>query len=241
MLNQSQVDVWLTEFVTKLREAFGERLVWVGHHGSWARGEPRPESDIDCMVVLDNVEDTDLKTFRGIIHSMPEANRLASGSIMSISELKMTPRLYMLQCFYGLKVLYGSIEGVVEPPGPDDLVEDVKFKADENLHAARHYLLYPHDLAEVVHKLKYNFKRCFYALQSWVLLTEGRFTDTKAEIIEMLDDNVDKEVIRVARDWYEITDDLSDRPAYYIGLLERWSRNMMRKLETFQTEREYTR
>jgi predicted nucleotidyltransferase len=234
MLDQSQVDAWLDEFLAKLEDAFGDRLVWVGHHGSWARGEAGPESDIDCMVVVDHVKDADLTTFKEINHSMPDARRLASGSIMSILELKMTPRLYMLQCFHGLKVLYGSIEGIVEPPGADDLIEDIKFKADENLHTARHYLLYPHDLPEVVHRLKYHFKRCFYALESWLLLVRGQFIPTKNEILELLEDPDDREVVLVARDWYQLTDDLTAHPARYIELLERWSRGMMHKLEKYQ-------
>lgn len=237
MLNQSQVDAWLSEFVTKLKDKFGSRLIWVDHHGSWARGEPREESDIDCMVLFDQVGEADLGTFRDIISSMPDAVKLASAAIVSILELKMTPRLYMLQCFHGHKVLYGSIEGIVEPPDPDDLVEDIKFKADENLHAARHYLLHPHDLSKVVHKLKYHFKRCFYALQSWFFLTQGEFINTKAEMLRILDDPNDIEVVRIARDWHKLTNDLTVRPTYYIELLERWARGMMRKLETFQTKR----
>jgi hypothetical protein len=149
---------------------------------------------------------------------------------MSILELKMTPRLYVIQLFHGRKVLYGSLEGIVEPLTHTDLVEDIKTKADDNLHTARHYLLYPHDLPEVVHNLKYHFKRCFYALQSWFLLTNGKFIDTKAEMLDALDDPIDKEVIRVARDWFKITDDITARARHYVELLERWSRGMMYKL-----------
>jgi predicted nucleotidyltransferase len=235
-MNQTQVDAWLDEFVTKLKEGFGDRLVWIGHHGSWARGEPREESDIDCVVVLDRIEDDDLIAFRDIVHSMPDAAKLASGSIMSILELKMTPRLYMVQLFHGRKVLYGSLEGIVDPLTPADLIEDIKTKADDNLHAARHYLLYPHNLPKVVHNLKYHFKRCFYALQSWQFLSTGKFINTKTEILDILNDPIDMEVIRVARDWFKMTDDLTERACYYIELLERWSRGMVRKLENYTND-----
>jgi predicted nucleotidyltransferase len=233
MLSQSQVDAWLAEFVAKLKEAFGDRLVWVGHHGSWGRGEPREESDIDCMVVVDRVEDADLVTFRDIISSMPDAEKLGSGILMSVSELKQTPRSYLVQFFHGRKVLYGSIKGIVDPPTSEDLIMDIRLKADDNLHAARHYLLFPHELPKVVGKLKYHFKNCFYALQSWYLLTTGKFINTKAEIVKILDDPIDKEVIRVARDWYKLTDELTARASYYIELLERWSRGMMAKLARY--------
>jgi predicted nucleotidyltransferase len=233
MLDKAYVEKWLAEFLAKLRERFGDRLIFVVHHGSWARGEARPESDIDCAVVLDRVEDADLATFRDIISSMPDAQTLASGGLVSVAELKLMPRSYLLQLFYGCEVLHGSIEGVVSPPTQEDLIEDVKLKADDNLHAARHYLLFPHELSEVVHKLKYHFKNSFYALQSWYLISKGEYISTKDEIIDLTDDPVDEEVVRVARDWYKLDDDLTQRPDHYIELLERWSRGMIVKLESF--------
>lgn len=222
------------DFLTKLKEGFGDRLVWVGHHGSWGRQEARPESDIDCMVVLDRVEDADLHMFRDIVSSMPDAQTLGSGLLMSIAELKETPRSYLIQFFYGRKVLYGSLQGIVAPPGSEELITDIRLKASDNLHAARHYLLYPHDLPKVVHKLKYQFKNCFYALQSWLLLTQDRFIPPKNEILEYLDNPDDREVVRVARDWYGLTDDLTAHARYHIELLERWSRGMTAKLESHE-------
>jgi len=38
-----------------LREVYGERLKNVVLYGSWARGDAHPESDIDLIVVLDEV------------------------------------------------------------------------------------------------------------------------------------------------------------------------------------------
>lgn len=37
MFDQKAVDLWLGRFLTRLRNTFGNRLVYVGYHGSWAR------------------------------------------------------------------------------------------------------------------------------------------------------------------------------------------------------------
>lgn len=235
MIDQSYVDKWLADFLAKLFDAFGKRLVWVGHHGSWARGEPREESDIDCMVVVDHIEDDDLTVFRDIMSSMPDAAKLGSGIFLSVSELKQIPRFELTQFFCGRKVLHGSIEGIVEAPKPQELIADMRLKASDNLHAARHYLLFPHELPKVVHKLKYHFKNCFYALQSWLLLTRGEFIGAKDEIMDRLDNPDDVEAVHTARDWHELTDDLTTRARHYVELLERWSRGMIVKLENYES------
>ena len=42
---------WCAEFLRKLKEVFGEGLVFAGLQGSRGRGEATEESDIDLVVV----------------------------------------------------------------------------------------------------------------------------------------------------------------------------------------------
>lgn len=42
-------------FLARLRERFGGRLIEVRLFGSYARGEAHEESDVDCLVLLDQV------------------------------------------------------------------------------------------------------------------------------------------------------------------------------------------
>ena len=179
MIDQTAVDQWLTNFLERLHETFSKRLVFIGQHGSWARGEARPGSDIDTIVILDHIEPQDLNVYREVIEAMPDARGLASGFLASLSELQVWPCSELVQCFYGCKVLYGMLDGFVEKPTDTDFIEDIRSKASANLHHARHYLLYPHELSEVVHKLYYPFKNCFYALQSWMVICDGKFVARK--------------------------------------------------------------
>jgi len=234
MLDEKTVNEWLAELLTKLKNTFGDRLVFVGHHGSWARGEGKAESDIDVTVVLDHVAPTDLRTFRDIIASMPNAKSLASGGLYSIAEGQAWPRFDGAQLFYEYKALYGTLD-ISKKPTPIDLLEDVRFKASSNLFTARHYLLYPHDLTKVVHNLYYPFKCCFFGLQSWILLYEDRFVARKDDLIDALTDTDDREVVRVARDWRESEKDREKRPLYYIELLEGWSRKMLLRVQAYET------
>jgi len=230
VLDQAAVDLWLAEFLARLKETFGERLVFVAHHGSWARGEGTPDSDIDTMVVLDRVAPEDLAAYRAIVDAMPEGGRHASGLLNSVAEMRATPRSERLQYFYGRKVLHGGAEDILEPPTAEDLIEDIKIKASNNLLSARHYLLYPHDLADRVHNLHYPFKECFYALQAWMLAEQGVFYARKDDLLLHLTDADDRAVVAVARDWRQLEADRAAKPRHYVELLERWSRRMLERV-----------
>lgn len=234
MINQSEVNKWLDDYLKRLRDGFSDRLKFVGHHGSWARGEAKPESDIDTIVVLDRIESHDLEIFRDIVSSMPDAKTLASNALVSVSELQVWPRFDLMQLFYGCKVLHGTLDGIIEKITTDDLIDSIKVTASANSHHARHYLLHPHELSMAVHNLKYPFKNCFYALQAWVLVKENKFAARKNDLLEILKDADDKEVVLVARDWKELEEDRTKRPLHYINLLERWSRNMMLRLHAYE-------
>lgn len=241
MVDGRVVDQWLAQFVGRLRNIFGDRLVFVGHSGSWARGEGEPTSDIDSVVVLDRIDSKDLTEYRHIIAGMPDAKRLASGRLVSISEVRTLPPFELMEFFYGCKGLHGTLKGIVEKPTSIDLLEHVRIQGSQNLFDARHYLVYPHDLSKVVHRLYHNFKSCFYILQSWILLHDGRFLARKDELLGVLSDTDDQEVIQVGRDWRHLEQDREKRPLHYIELLERWSRKMLSRVQIYRSHGIHTR
>jgi len=173
----------------------------------------------------------DLACYREIIEQMPEAEKLASGVLLSVAELQAGgPRGESLQLFYGCRVLHGSLDGIRTLPSTEEIVEDIRIKASSNLHVARHYLLYLHDRREVVHKLAYPFKCCFFALQGWVLVEESRFIERKEDMLTVLSDPLDRQVVKVVRDWHSSERDRTERPLHHIELLERWSSHMLTRL-----------
>ena len=66
---------WKPLAMAALREAFGERLLCMGLQGSYLRGEVRPDSDIDLLVVLDHVDLTDLDHFHEAMRTVPEGDK----------------------------------------------------------------------------------------------------------------------------------------------------------------------
>ena len=48
------IDEYIHKIIDMLKNAFGERLVYIGLQGRYLRGEETKSSDIDIMAVLDN-------------------------------------------------------------------------------------------------------------------------------------------------------------------------------------------
>ena len=94
------LDEWRPLAMAALRETFGERLLCVGLQGSYLRGEARPDSDIDLLVVLDHVELTDLDRFHEAMRAVPEGGK-AVGFTCGRDELAAWPAYELAQFEHG--------------------------------------------------------------------------------------------------------------------------------------------
>ena len=45
------IDTWMEGFLSRLKETFGPRLLFLGLQGSYGRGEANEDSDIDVVCV----------------------------------------------------------------------------------------------------------------------------------------------------------------------------------------------
>ena len=55
---------WIGVFLDRLTECFGERIWFVGLQGSYGRGEATETSDLDMVVILDDLLPSDISKER---------------------------------------------------------------------------------------------------------------------------------------------------------------------------------
>ena len=70
-----RIDEYISRAVCLLRDTFADRLLYVGLQGSYSRGEADENSDIDLMVVLDELTAGDLEVYRGLLAQLGEAEK----------------------------------------------------------------------------------------------------------------------------------------------------------------------
>lgn len=61
------IKTWITSFLQALQKNFGSRVWFVGLQGSYARGEAKENSDIDMVVILDELSYTDIRKYNEML------------------------------------------------------------------------------------------------------------------------------------------------------------------------------
>lgn len=72
--------VWMPEFLQALRETFGSRIWFVGLQGSYGRGEATETSDIDVVVILDELSAADIQSYHAMLDTLSHGNSFAVSS-----------------------------------------------------------------------------------------------------------------------------------------------------------------
>ncbi|SNS88137.1 Nucleotidyltransferase domain-containing protein [Anaerovirgula multivorans] len=93
------IDEWIDKLVSKIKNEFGDRLAFIGLQGSYKRKEADDSSDIDIVVILNELAVQDLKKYRAIISKMPYKEK-AFGFISGKSEIIGWEKSDLFQFYY---------------------------------------------------------------------------------------------------------------------------------------------
>ena len=132
---------WTAEFLSAVREAFGDRLQFVGLQGSYARGEATDESDVDLVVILDELSAEDIRKYNALLDTMPH-RELTCGFLSGKKELLNWEPSDLFHLYYDTMPLLGTIDELL--PLLDDSAIDraIKIGACNIYHGCVHNMLY---------------------------------------------------------------------------------------------------
>ena len=186
------INNWLNIVLEKLQEKFAEKLLFVGLQGSYNRGEATETSDIDLVVILENLTFDDLKNYRLIIDSMPSKEK-ACGFISGKGELQKWSKTDMFQFYYDTKSLYGKLDDIIQPPTMDEIKQSVKTSSENLYHLTVHSFVHSNDYVE---DLKNLYKMTFFILQAKYFVQTNNYIPTKKQLVECLN-GTEKEILNI--------------------------------------------
>lgn len=178
---------YMNEIIAMLKEKFAKRLLYVGLQGSYMRKEATENSDIDVMVVIDDLTVEDLDSYRNIIFSLENPEK-SCGFICGKTELKSWNPLEICHLLNTTEDYYGSLRDLVPAYTDKDIVNFIKFSVNNLYHEMCHR--YIHSSRERnIEALPYVYKGVFFILQNIYYLKTGDFIRTKKELLQVLSDD----------------------------------------------------
>ena len=181
------IEVWTRRLLHKADEAFGERLWFVGLQGSYARGEATETSDIDIVLILDDLSFSDIQKYNSILDGMPH-RELACGFLSGKKELFNWEPSDLFQFFYDTVPLRGSLDELLDLLDPRVIDRAIKIGACNVYHGCVHNMLYEKN-DEVLRGL---YKSAGFVAQARAFKLTGRYIKKRDDLFELSDGEIVK-------------------------------------------------
>ena len=182
---------WTKRLLHKAEEVFGERLWFVGLQGSYARGEATETSDIDIVVILDDLSFSDIQKYNSILNLLPY-RELACGFLSGKKELLNWEPSDLFQFYYDTVPLLGSLDELLDLLDPSVIDRAIKVGACNVYHGCVHNLLYEKS-DEVLCGL---YKSAVFVAQARAFKLTGRYIKKRDELSELSDG----EIVKISSD-----------------------------------------
>ena len=201
------IDNYMENLISRCKEAFENRLVYMGLQGSYLRGEATENSDIDVMIVLDGFSVDDMKTYRDILKEIGWYEK-SCGFICGKEELTNWNPLEVLQLKYTTKDLLGKLEKLLPPATRQDEINYVKISLGNFYHEICHRYIHAGD-EKSRNKLRASSKQLYFVIQNLHYLETGNFILKKSELKAVVSEQ-DREMLCIP----ELPDDYDFEKTY---------------------------
>ena len=104
-----EIDVWMSDFIHNLNEVFDNRIWFIGLQGSYGRSEATETSDIDVVVILDELSATDIQTYHNMLDTLPH-RELICGFLSGKDEILNWEASDLFQFYHDTTPIKGSLD-----------------------------------------------------------------------------------------------------------------------------------
>lgn len=172
------IKVWMALFLTRLTEGFGDRIEFVGLQGSYGRGEATPASDIDVVVIFDELDPEDIGAYNDLLDRLPH-RELVCGFLSGKRELLNWEPSDLFQFYYDTKPVQGSLDALLLPRlNTEAVTRAVRIGACNLYHACVHNML--HEKSDEV--LRGLYKSAAFTVQALYFQQTGQYVASHREL-----------------------------------------------------------
>jgi len=160
-----------------LKETFCDRVMFVGLQGSYARGEATEASDIDIVLVLDELSFGDIEAYNSILDTLPH-RELICGFLAGKNEIVNWDTSDLFQFCYDTTAIYGSIDDLFALIDVSAAKRAIKIGACNIYHTCVHNML--HEKSEKI--LRETYKYASFVMRAIAFKQTGKFFSSQKEL-----------------------------------------------------------
>ena len=174
------INVWMNDFLRKLNEVFANRVWFVGLQGSYGRGEATETSDIDVVVILDELNVSDIQVYQEMLDTLSH-RELICGFVSGKDEILKWEPSDLFQFYHDTTAIKGSLDDLL--PLIDNAAIDraIKMGTGNIYHGCVHNML--HEKSEEL--LKGLYKAASFVAQAIVFKQTGSYIKHQSQLLQV--------------------------------------------------------
>ena len=174
------INGWMNDFLQKLNEAFANRVWFVGLQGSYGRGEATETSDIDVVVILDELSVSDIQTYQDMLDTLPH-RELICGFVSGKDEILNWEPSDLFQFYHDTTAIKGSLDDLLLLIDNAAVERAIKMGAGNIYHGCVHNML--HEKNEEI--LKGLYKAASFVVQAIVFKQTGNYIKHQNQLLQV--------------------------------------------------------
>uniref|UniRef100_UPI0040568E76 nucleotidyltransferase domain-containing protein n=1 Tax=Agathobacter sp. TaxID=2021311 RepID=UPI0040568E76 len=172
----------MNEFLHVLNVNFGERVCFVGLQGSYGRDEATEASDIDIVVILDEVSVLDIQTYKSMLDTLSH-RELICGFLSGKKEILNWETSELFQFFYDTKPIKGSLNELLLLIDESAVKRAIKIGVCNIYHGCVHNML--HEKSDEI--LRGLYKSASFVVQAICFEQTGKYISHQKDLLQIVD------------------------------------------------------
>ncbi len=178
------ITVWMKNFLEILSETFANRVWFVGLQGSYGRGEATETSDIDIVVILDELSAMDIQTYNNMLDTLSH-RELVCGFLSGKKEIMNWEQSDLFQFCYDTTPIKGSLDEVMAVINESAVNRAIKIGICNIYHGCVHNML--HEKSEDI--LRDLYKSPSFVVQAIAFQQTGNYLGHQKELLQVVSSN----------------------------------------------------
>ena len=175
------ITIWLDGFLKALHDTFANRVWFVGLQGSYGRGEATDTSDIDIVVILDELAVSDLGQYNAMLDTLPH-RELICGFLSGKNELFGWEPSDLFQFYYDTTPIKGTLDELLRVIDGAAVDRAIKIGAGNIYHGCVHNML--HEKSEDI--LRGLYKSASFVVQAIAFKQTGKYIKHQKDLLDVV-------------------------------------------------------